>query len=88
MRPQLTLPSNRPRSSRGHNYTNFVELHSLMLQAKFQNLRSSGSEECDLYIAMVEILVIILSNYDGLQSQMLHTKVRENQPAGSGEEDF
>ena len=32
--------------------------------------------------------VIILSNYDGLESQMLHTKFRENRPAGSGEEDF
>ena len=26
-------------------YTNFVELYSLMLQAKFQNERLSGSEE-------------------------------------------
>ena len=32
--------------------------------------------------------VIILSNYDGLKSSMLHTKFRENQPAGSGKEDF
>ena len=32
--------------------------------------------------------VIILSNYDGLESQMLHTKFHENRPAGSGEEDF
>ena len=45
MRPQLTLPYNRSRSSGGHDYTNFVELHSLMLQAKFQNHRSYGSEE-------------------------------------------
>ena len=26
--------------------------------------------------------------YDGLESPMLHTKFRENRPAGSGEEDF
>ena len=32
--------------------------------------------------------VIILSNYDGLESSMLHTDFRENRPAGSGEEDF
>ena len=32
--------------------------------------------------------VIILSNYDGLESSMLHTEFRENRPAGSGEEDF
>ena len=32
--------------------------------------------------------VIIISNYDGLESQMLHAKFRENRSAGSGEEDF
>ena len=32
--------------------------------------------------------VIILTNYNGLVSPMLHTKFRGNQPAGSGEEDF
>ena len=29
-----------------------------------------------------------LINYDGQESPMLHTKFRENWPAGSGEEDF
>ena len=29
-----------------------------------------------------------LFNYDGLESPMLHTKFREDRPAGSGEEDF
>ena len=32
--------------------------------------------------------VIICANYVGLESRMLHTKFRGNQPAGSGEEDF
>ena len=32
--------------------------------------------------------VIILSNYDGLESSMLHIDFRKNRPAGSGEEDF
>ena len=32
--------------------------------------------------------VIIWTNYDGLESLMLHTKFRENLPAGSGEENF
>ena len=32
--------------------------------------------------------LIIWTNYDGLESLMLHTKFRENRPAGSGEEDF
>ena len=33
-------------------------------------------------------MVIILSNYNGLKSPMLHTKFRGNRPTGSGEEDF
>ena len=33
-------------------------------------------------------MVIVYINYDGQESPMLHTKFRENQPAGSGEEDF
>ena len=32
--------------------------------------------------------VIILSNYDGLESQIIHTKFHENRPASSGEKDF
>ena len=32
--------------------------------------------------------VIIWTNYDGQESQMLHAKFRGNQPAGSREEDF
>ena len=33
-------------------------------------------------------MVIILTNYDGLESPMLHTKFHENLAPGSGEEDF
>ena len=33
-------------------------------------------------------MVIILSNYDGLKSSMLHTKYLGNRPTGSEEEDF
>ena len=33
-------------------------------------------------------MVIIRTIYDGWESPMLHTKFRENPPAGSGEEDF
>ena len=31
-------------------------------------------------------MVIIYTNYDGQESPMLHTKFRENRPAGSGED--
>ena len=44
-------PENWDKIGQGHPrvmiYINFVELYSLMLQAKFQNHRSSGSEEED-----------------------------------------
>ena len=33
-------------------------------------------------------MFIISAKYDGLESQMLHTKFCLNRPAGSGEEDF
>ena len=33
-------------------------------------------------------MVIILTNYGGLEFRVLHTKFRGNRPAGSGEEDF
>ena len=33
-------------------------------------------------------MVIIYINYDEQESLMLHTKFRENRPAGFGEEDF
>ena len=43
-------------------YTNFVDLHSLMFHAMFQNHRPSGSEvedfKCVLFLAMVVILVM------------------------------
>ena len=44
-------------------YINFVELHCLMLHAKFQNHRPSGSEQEDflrflLFKAMVAIFVM------------------------------
>ena len=43
--PKLTLPSKKSKSSQGHDLYNFVELHCLMLHAKFQNHRPSGSGE-------------------------------------------
>ena len=33
-------------------------------------------------------MVMILTNYDGPESQMLHTKFRGNRSTGSGEEIF
>ena len=33
-------------------------------------------------------MIIIYINYDGQEFPMLHTKFRENWPAGSAEEDF
>ena len=49
-KPNLTLPQNRSRSTKGHHFTKFVELESLMLQAKFQDPLVSGSEEIFLKV--------------------------------------
>ena len=46
-RPKLTLPHKGQSHPRVMIYINFVELHCLMLHAKFQNHRPSGSEEED-----------------------------------------
>ena len=62
--PNLTLPLNRSRSTQGHHfYINFVALESLMLHAKFQDHRTTGSgEEYFLrflpYMGVVAILVM------------------------------
>ena len=32
--------------------------------------------------------IIILANYEGLESPMLHTNIRRNWPTGFGEEDY
>ena len=39
-------------------------------------------------IGQGHLRVIISTNYNGLEFQMLHTKFRKHRPAGSGEEDF
>ena len=36
----------------------------------------------------IKVLSMTNKVEDGLESPMLHTKFRENRPAGSGEEDF
>ena len=43
--PNLTLPQNRSGQPRVTIYTNFVALESMMLHAKFQDHRTSGSGE-------------------------------------------
>ena len=61
----LSLPCRKIHVGQGHPrvmiYINFVELYSQMLHTKFQNHRSSGSEEFKrflLFIAMAAILVM------------------------------
>ena len=45
--PNLTLPLNRSRSTQCHHLHKLVELESPMQHAKFQDYRTSGSEEED-----------------------------------------
>ena len=61
--PKLTLPKKGQCHPRIMIYTNFVELHCLMLHDKFQNHRPFGSGEEDflrflLFIALADILVM------------------------------
>ena len=74
-----------------------------MLHTKFRGNRPTGSGEeyfwrvftidghgghLVMWPASCHQIFTIWTNYDRLQSPMLHTKFRENRPAGSGEEDF
>ena len=43
-RPNLTLPLNRSRSTKGHHLYELLELLSPMLHAKFQDHRTSNYE--------------------------------------------
>ena len=78
-------------------YVNFEELYTLMLHAKFQNHRPSGSEEEDFFkMFAVHIYsngghlghatVIIFINCHFLFISMLHTKFGFNWPTGFTEE--
>ena len=63
-------------------YTNFVELRSLMLHAKFQNHRPSGSEEVflnffDIYSHgghLGHVTMTIYINFHFLFLRMIHIK--------------
>ena len=71
-------------------YTHFVDLHSLMLHAKFQNHRPPGSEEDFLrfllFIAMVAIMTIY-ANFHSLFLRMRHKKFGFDWPSGFREDD-
>ena len=63
-------------------YTNFVELRSLMLHAKFPNYRPSGSEE-DFFFKIAiyshgghlgHVTLTIYINFHFLSLRMLHIK--------------
>ena len=63
-------------------YTNFEELHSLMLHAKFQNHRPSGSEEDFLKVFAIyshgghlgHVTLTIYTNFHSPSLTMLHIK--------------
>ena len=79
-------------------YTNFVELLTLMLHAKFQNYRPSGSGEEDfkgflLFIAMAAKILChvtrtIYINFCSPFLRMLHMKFGFDWPSGFREEDL
>ena len=72
-------------------YANFVELHSLMLYAKFQNHRPSGSEKEDFLKVFViyshgghlgHVTLTIYANFYYLFLILLHEKFGFVQPSG------
>ena len=76
-------------------YINFVELYSLMLHAKFQNHRPSGSEKifkglCYLYSHgghLGDVTLTIYINFHSPFLTMLHIKFGIDWPCGFREED-
>ena len=73
-------------------YTNIVEFHSIMLIAKFQNHRPSGSEEDFKYLLFIAMSVSHLCNmtltiYINFHCLFLHIKFGFDWPSGVREED-
>ena len=77
-----------PRSSNDldlqYSHTFMYSIRCLLLQT-FRSLAAIVSEKSTVFTFS---RVIICTIYNGLESPVLHTKFRENRPAGSGEEDF
>ena len=77
-------------------YTNFVELHSLMLHAKIHNHRPSGSGEDFLKVFAIysycghfrHVTLIIYKNFHSSFLKMLHMKFGFDWPSGFTEEDL
>ena len=75
-------------------YINFVELHSLMLHAKFKYHRPSGSEEdfkgfCHIYSHGGHLDQVTLTIYTNIHSPfltMLHIKFAFDWPSGFRED--
>ena len=72
-------------------YTNFVELHCLVLHAKFQNHRPSGSgEDFAIYSHgghLGHVTLTIYTNIRSLFLRMLYIKFGFDWPSGFREED-
>ena len=78
-------------------YTNFVDLHSLMLHAKFQNQRPSGSEEDVLRFLLFtlyshgghlgHVTMTIYANFHSIFLRTLHIKFGFDWPSGFRQED-
>ena len=77
-------------------YTNIVDLHSLMLHAKYQNHRPPGSEEEDFLKIFViyshgghlgYVTMIIYANFNSYFLRMLHIKFGFDWPSGFRDED-
>ena len=78
-------------------YTNFIDLHSLMLHAKFQNHSPPGSEEEDFFFKdfviyshgdhLGHVTMTIYANFHSLFLRILHIKFDFDWLSGYREED-
>ena len=76
-------------------YINFVDLHSLMLHAKFKNHRPPGSEEDFFKIIVIyshgghlgQVTMTIYANFHSLFLRMLQIKFGFDWPSRFSEED-
>ena len=79
----------RSRSSQGHDlYINFVELQSLMLNAKFQNHGPSGLNVLAIYSHLGHVTLTIYINFHSPFLRMLHRKFGFDWPSGFSEKDL
>ena len=79
---------NRSTGSKEEDFKAFYHIWARKPSGHVTNIILTYTSTSCRKIGQSQTRVIICTNYDGLESQMLHTKFRGNRSNGSGEEDF